>query len=192
MEKNWVPERIKGERLNLRPIDWENIVEDARKVVNWAKDEEVREALKYFSFFQDEVALGRQLRFFFRMIESRNDQIFIAETPSGEFIGTCGLHDLDWFNESLRVGIIIFNKNYWRKGYGREIVGLLLRFAFEVLRMNKVYLTVRADNSLAIHIYQHLGFQKEGILRQEYKVRAGHYVDLLRMSILRKEWKKWR
>lgn len=188
MRENQVLKEIEGNRVRLRPIELENILEDAQNVVSWANNPEVREALRFYSFFQGSLTLNRQLYFFYRMIESKNDQVFIVETKSGEFLGTCGLHDIDRFNNNLRFGIIIFNKNYLRKGYGKEILNLLLRFSFENLGMNKVYLTPRTDNKLAIYIYKRLGFKKEGIMRKEYKVREGQYIDPLRMSILRDEW----
>lgn len=188
MEKNRVPEKIEGNKTKLRSIGWESMVKDARSIVKWTGDPEIREALKFFSFFQRKVTLGQQLEYFSRMIGSQSDQIFVIETKSGEFLGTCGLHDIDQVNNNLRIGIIIFNKDYWRQGYGRQVLNLLLQFAFENLEMNKVYLTARVDNQLAIHIYTRLGFKEEGILREEYWVKEDQYIDLLRMSILRDEW----
>lgn len=178
---------IEGLRIRLRPAGLDNIFSDSREILKWLRDYDVKESLRYFSFFQAKPTLGRQMRYFAGMIESKDNQVFIIETKSGEFIGTCGLHDIDRVNDNLRLGIIIFNKNYLRQGYGRETLNLLLDFAFGELHMNKVYLTVRADNDLAINIYRKLGFKEEGVMRKEYKIRAGEYLDLLRMSILKEE-----
>ncbi|MBI2450010.1 MAG: GNAT family N-acetyltransferase [Candidatus Nealsonbacteria bacterium] len=189
MEKAWLPEIISNENINLRPISWKSIAQDAENVVKWAGDSDVRDALRYFSFFHNGATLDRQLEYFCKIIESRNDHIFVIGFKSGEFLGTCGLHDIDWVNNNLRIGIIIFNKNYWRQGYGTSSLNLLLGFAFGKLGMNKVYLTARADNDLAIHIYEKFGFKREGVMRDEYRVEGGRYIDLLRMSILKSEWK---
>ena len=190
MEKNWAPKIIKGARVNLLPIDRDCMNSYAQKVVRLAAGPEPREDLKFFSFFQEPLTLGRQLRFFSRMIESQNNQIFAVETKSGRFIGTCGLHDVDRVNDNLRLGIIIFDRQYRKKGFGREVLNLLLRFCFESLRMNKVYLTARADNELSTRIYGKLGFKEEGVMRKEYKVKDGQFIDLLRMSILKSEWQE--
>ena len=108
------------EKLNLRPIGWDDIVRDAQNVVGLANDPDVRAALRYFSFFQEGVTLGRQLQYFYRMIGSSANEVFVIETESGDFLGTCGLHDIDRVNNNLRIGIIIFNKDFWRRGYGRR------------------------------------------------------------------------
>lgn len=190
MKKKWVPLSINGGgRIKLRPIDPKTAARDADQIVALAQDQEVMEALKFFSFFQKPVTQERQIVFFARMNMSASDQLFVIETETGQAIGTCGLHDIDRFNDNLRLGIIIFDKNYWGKGYGKEVLRLLLGFSFAILRMNKVYLTARVDNERAVHIYKKLGFVEEGVLRQEYRVEEGRYIDLLRMSILREQWR---
>lgn len=179
---------IEGERVRLRPIDFHGVNSDVQNVKLCASDPDVKDALRFFTFFQGPVSEGRQMEYFARMILSPNDQVFSVSTNGSKFLGTCGLHDIDNVNKNLRLGIIIFNKEYWRKGYGKEILNLLLKFAFESLGMNKVYLTARVDNDVGIHIYKKLGFEPEGVMRQEYWVREGQYIDLLRMSILKEGW----
>ena len=112
MDKNRVSKIISGGILNLRPIDWESITDDAQNIVRWSNDREVKNTLRYFSFFQNKVTLGRQRQYFTRMIKSDTDRVFVIETELGDFLGTCGLHDIDPVNENLRIGIIIFNKNF--------------------------------------------------------------------------------
>jgi RimJ/RimL family protein N-acetyltransferase len=53
------------------------------------------------------------------------------------------------------------------KGYGTEAVKLLLKFAFNDLNLNKVYLKVFQNNERAIKCYLKAGFVKEGLLRKE-------------------------
>lgn len=188
--KKLLARKIIGQRIILRPVGLENILKSTRNIVRRVRDPEVKNSLRFFSFFQGSLGPSRQMQFFFRMLDSENDQIFVIETKSGEFLGTCGVHDIDWANDALRLGIIIFNKNYWRQGYGKEVIDLLLNFAFYVLKMNRVYLGPRVDNELAIHIYKKLGFTAEGVIRQGYKVKKDEYIDLLQMSILKSERSK--
>lgn len=180
---------IEGERIKLQPIDFGSLSGDVKNVLAWTSDEEVMESLRFFSFFQKSVTEASQCEYFARMILSSNDQLFSAMTSEGRFLGTCGLHDIDWQNGILRLGIIIFNKECRKQGYGKEMLNLLLKFAFEVLGMDKVYLTARVDNNVGIHIYKKLGFNPEGVMKKEYKVRDGQRIDLLRMSILKEDWK---
>ncbi|MFC1756814.1 GNAT family N-acetyltransferase [Patescibacteria group bacterium] len=173
-------------RIKLRPIR----MRDAEKIVECVNEPGVLEKLKYFSFFQESLTLKKERRYIGRMKDLANNQIYVIETSCGELVGTIGLHEIDRFNNNLRLGIIIFNSRFVRQGYAKEAIGAILPFVFDRLRMNKIYLTARVDNDLAIRIYTKLGFQKEGVLREEYCVGEGQYLDLQRMSILKSEWEE--
>ncbi len=189
LKKELMPRCIIGPRIILRPVR----LDDAEIITAAANDPVLREKLCFFSFFQDSPTIERETAYLKRMINSESDLLMVIESEyDHRFIGTIGLHELDLHNDNLRLGIIIFNKYFWRQGYAREALNLLLDFAFNGLGMNKVYLNPRADNKIAIRIYKKLGFKQEGILRQEYKVKVGHYLDMLRMSILKDEWLKER
>ena len=81
---------------------------------------------------------------------------------------------------------IYLDKRCWNKGYGKEAVLLLLEFAFKSLNLNKVYLDVGAFNQKAVNIYKSLGFEKDGILRQDVYMN-GQYIDVIRMSAIESE-----
>ncbi len=192
-KEEWVPESIIGERVFLCPIT----LDDAPIIVEKVNDPVLREKLKYFSFFQEPLIFERETAYLKRMIDSQNDLIMVIKLIEGKkFIGTVGLHEIDWLNDHLRFGIIIFDKDFWGGGYGREAVDLMLDFSFEELNMNKVYLASRTDNAVAIGVYQKLGFKVEGVLRQEYRINKTEdkevrlYLDLLKMSILKSEWRE--
>ena len=63
----------------------------------------------------------------------------------------------------------------------------LLAFGFGTLGLERVWLTVTADNARAIRSYEKVGFQLEGVMRRAFRVR-GRLTDSLLMSILRDEW----
>ncbi len=185
LKKEWIPQGFKGARVILRPIRFD----DAETIVALANDPILREKLSFFSFFQNPPTIESEINYLKRMIESETDLMMAMESiETRQFIGTIGLHELDWWNDNCRFGIIIFNKIFWGNGYAKESADLILDFAFSRLEMNKIYLTPRLDNARSIQIYKKLGFKPEGVLRQEYKVKSGQYLNLLRMSILKNEW----
>lgn len=53
-------------------------------------------------------------------------------------------------------------------------------YAFSVLNLYKLYLIVDKENAKAIHIYEKLGFKKEGDLIDEFFVN-GSYRSAIRM-----------
>lgn len=122
---------------------------------------------------------------------SRNDiYSFAIETlDTGEYIGGCGINQLDWKNRVATVGIFIGKKELWGKGFGTDAMQVLIRFIFEQMNLNKVKLNVYSFNQRAIRSYEKCGFKTEGVLRQEI-FRDGQYHDELVMAILRDEWGK--
>ena len=85
------------------------------------------------------------------------------------------------------MGLFIGVPELWDQGLGHDVLETLVRYGFEQLNLNRVYLKVFAQNKRAVHLYEKVGFLHEGRWRQaEY--RHGRYHDMLWMSILRDEW----
>jgi diamine N-acetyltransferase len=75
------------------------------------------------------------------------------------------------------------------RGLGRKILGELIRIAFRELGAHRLYLDVFEDNSRARHLYESLGFQYEGVMR-EAASRDGRWFNLHLMSILESEYRQ--
>jgi RimJ/RimL family protein N-acetyltransferase len=121
--------------------------------------------------------------------DSRDGSFFAIEVD-GVVIGQCGLFGFEFcrgVNRHCELGIGIGDTEYWGKGYGTEAIGLLLHHAFVHRNMNRVWLSVLANNDRAIRCYESSGFKEEGRLR-DHAWTNGRYVDLVHMGILRSEW----
>ena len=179
-----LPENIVGERITLRPIT----VRDAEGIVRLANENP--QIVKKFAFFSSgRLSPKKEREYLGRMIESSNDAIFAICSGEGEFYGTCGIHDIDWNNDTARLGYILFNPESHGRGIAQEAVALLLGWAFNALGMNKIYLNAFTTNTAGLSTDLAIGFQFEGRLRDFYKIR-GKYVDVYHMSILKKEWEE--
>lgn len=110
-----------------------------------------------------------------------------AIEADGKCIGQCALFRFDNVAQTCELGIAIGDKAYWGKGYGSDAIRLLLRYAFRLRNLRRVYLTVVGNNTRAIHAYQKCGFVEEGRLRQ-HVWHDGQYIDLVYMGILRQDW----
>lgn len=73
------------------------------------------------------------------------------------------------------------------RGYGWETCSGVLRFAFETLRMNRVWLDVYPDNAVGISLYEKLGMHLDGELRQSYKSERG-FLNQRVYSMLKSEY----
>ena len=80
--------------------------------------------------------------------------------------------------------IVIADKG---KGYGSQTITALKKKCFEKHDCNRLWLDVFDFNDRARHVYKKLGFKEEGILRESVK-KGGNYLNLVIMSILKKEY----
>jgi RimJ/RimL family protein N-acetyltransferase len=103
-------------------------------------------------------------------------------------LGTIGLFELDLRNGSAGLGISIGDPADTGRGHGTDAMRALLGWAFDMLRLERIWLDVYAFNPRARLVYERLGFVHEGTLRHA-AFRFGEYVDFERMSILAGEWR---
>jgi len=78
---------------------------------------------------------------------------------------------------------IYLHQDYQNLGLGAALMSEGLRLARE-RRMHRIELTVIAENHRAIRVYEKLGFQREGVKRENYLGEDGKYYDEIIMGIL--------
>jgi RimJ/RimL family protein N-acetyltransferase len=110
-----------------------------------------------------------------------------AIEADGQYIGYCGLRHLQDRHGNLELGMLIGDRAYWGRGYGRDAIRLLLDFGFRFLGARRIELTTHAKNERAIRCYLACGFVEEGRPRKVVWIE-GEYTDLVNMSILSDEW----
>lgn len=102
-------------------------------------------------------------------------------------IGDVRLFDIDRRNRMGRLGISIWRAEDRNRGYGSDAVTALVRWAFRELNLHRVELTVDPSNARAIHVYEKVGFVREGVLRETHYAE-GAYSDALVMGVLDHEF----
>lgn len=170
-------------RLRLRAAERE----DLPRFVTWLNDPDVYAhlAMAY------PLSQASEEKWFQHMQEGHPaEQVLVIEIREGEgwkAIGNCSFMDIHWVNRSAEVGIFIGEKTLWNHGYGRDAMRLMLRYGFNDINLNRIFLRVHANNPRGIKAYENAGFQHEGAMRQAV-YRNGSYFDMLLMSVLRSEW----
>lgn len=114
-------------------------------------------------------------------------EFHIRTLADDRLIGFVALHSVEWNNSIALLAIGIGEPRYRGRGYGTDALKLLLRYAFHELNLFRVGLDVIASNERALHTYEKLGFQREGIMRGAV-LRDGRRTDRIYMGILRDEW----
>jgi diamine N-acetyltransferase len=174
---------IYGERIRLRAVE----KEDLPMFAAWLNDPEVRQYLM--------VSLPLSMAdedSWFESVRQRPaaERALVIEVKTGDgwqAVGNTSFMDIDWVNSLAEIGIFIGDKSRWSKGYGREVMRLMLKHGFETLNLNRIFLRVYEHNLRGIKAYEAAGFQHEGRLRQA-RYQDGCYRDVLIMSVLRSEW----
>jgi RimJ/RimL family protein N-acetyltransferase len=99
------------------------------------------------------------------------DAVFtIYEIDTMRPIGNAGLHDIHSVNGTAEFGIVIGEPDTWGKGYGTEATRLILGYAFDVLGLYNVRLSVYANNERAVRAYERAGFKRAGLLRGAQRI----------------------
>lgn len=105
-----------------------------------------------------------------------------------KYVGSIGAFGLSSPHKRTTISCVL-DKQFWGMGLAKEGLQTVIQFLFKDIGMNRIQLYVDPINIKAVGLFESLGFRKEGLLR-EYEFEYGHAVDLLIMSILKKEWKK--
>lgn len=176
---------IYGKQVRLRAIERSDIP----NFVRWFNDPEVR---RYLPTMYAPLSTAQEERWFEDMLQRQGKEqfVFAVESRMGDEwvpIGTTGLHQINWKDQSAVFGIALGEKAYWDQGYGTDVVRTMLRFAFEELNLNRVELEVIKENARARRCYEKAGFRYEGTRRQAAFLE-GTYHDSHLMSILREEF----
>lgn len=102
-------------------------------------------------------------------------------------VGNVVLDQIEQGLSTARLSIYIGESDVRASGVGTTAVYRVLERAFNTLLLHKVWLTVHPDNFPAINVYSRLGFQLEGIHRDEF-LRDGRRVSALYMGLLKPEF----
>lgn len=113
----------------------------------------------------------------------------IVTEESDDIIGLVSLIKIDQMNQSAEFHIMIGGKQNRGKGAGIFAVKEILHHAFLNLNLQRIELTVNEDNTSAIHLYEKVGFVREGMKRNA-RFKNGKFINMHLYSILRDEFLK--
>lgn len=180
------PPLLEGARTRLRAYQRT----DLTAAVQFLNQHEVRSLLEPGIPFPLRMEDEEQWYQSFSAISDGVYHFAIERIDTGEYIGGCGINKVSQKSRVATVGIFL-GTVHQNQGFGSEAMQLLVDFCFLEMNLNKVKLKVYAFNQRAIHCYQRLGFQTEGVQRQEI-FRNGSYHDEWLMALLRPEWESQR
>ncbi|UFJ39880.1 GNAT family N-acetyltransferase [Brevibacillus humidisoli] len=172
---------LEGNQVYLRPIGLDDTELYFRMLFH---DETRRLTGTQKSFTKEQI---------YRYIEGKGHDtssllLLIALRETDEVIGDIALQSIDPANRSANIRIAINDDRHQGKGYGREALLLLLDYGFGILNLHRIELNVFSYNKRAAHVYEKLGFQREGVQRDALYYNH-EYHDSILMSILEDEYR---
>ncbi|PRR81188.1 GNAT family N-acetyltransferase [Clostridium vincentii] len=119
---------------------------------------------------------------------SRIDFLILSK-ESNKILGEVVINDIYRNNRSANLRIVINKKEDFNKGYGSEAIILALIYGFGMINLHRVELEAFSFNTRAIHVYEKIGFKKEGIRRDGWFFNNKYY-DMVTMGILEEEFRE--
>ena len=177
------PSIWRGERVGLRavePGDWE--IYHA-----WNADDEMMRNLWYPPLPQSREA-GRRWAEAAAVAppDGDNFRFAIAALATGAVVGDLTTHRCDRRAGTFTYGIAVTAAER-RRGHAGEAIRLVLRYYFEELRYQKVWVGVHSFNDASLRLHEGLGFQREGRQRRMAYTR-GQHCDLVLFGMLAEEF----
>lgn len=169
---------LRGARVTLRPFMAADITP---RYLKWLSDDKVNE----FSRRKGKPASTAEEAHAWLAGLGKDEQVYaIIAEPFGH-IGNIKYGPINWSNLACDISILIGETGAWGKGYGAEAVYLTSKHLFEERGVNR--LAAASINPAFIKMVEGLGWQREGVQREESRV-AGKFYDSILLSFLKREF----
>ncbi|MCY0874862.1 MAG: GNAT family N-acetyltransferase [Firmicutes bacterium] len=172
-----VPEELVTERLVIRTPLWGDgqavhaaimeSMEALRPWMPWASDAQTVEETE---------ANVRAARL--KYLERTDLRLHLFDQATGDFVGSSGLHRIDWNIRRFEIGYWI-RTSYGGRGLMTEAVAAITRMAEEALKANRIEIRCDARNLRSARIAQRVGFTLEGVLRANERDVEGQLRDTM-------------
>ncbi|MBI1929147.1 GNAT family N-acetyltransferase [Candidatus Poribacteria bacterium] len=178
---------LHGEKTRLRPFT------DADIPIAWRWNQDA-EVLYYAEGDEVTERTLEDVKGIYRLM-SQQGYLFIIETGDGVPIGeVC----LQWMNleradvkpgeQVMRLPIMIGERSYWGKGYGKDVISTLMRYAFLELKIDRLCaMGVSAFNARSLGMFSSLGFREACRLKGAVK-RGMAQFDEIDLEITREKF----
>ena len=164
-------------QLKLRPLERDDLI--------FVHELDNNESVMHYWFEEAYEAYVELSDLYDKHIHDQSERRFVA-VLDGVRVGLVELVEINHIHRRAEFQIIIAPEHQG-KGYATVATTLAMDYAFSVLNLYKLSLIVDCENQRAVSVYKKLGFQQEGVLRDEFFVN-GEYRDVYRMAVFQPEF----
>lgn len=124
-----------------------------------------------------------------RNLDEANESFVICKNVDNKIVGAINLSQI--FRKAFQNAYLGYSLgvDFIGKGFMTEAVELILRHAFENLKLHRVEANVQPHNLASIKVLQRCGFTKEGFSRKYLKI-DDIWCDHERWAIIYEDWQK--
>lgn len=120
-------------------------------------------------------------------LESRTNNIRCSIVNEDDIIvGLISILSIDYINQSGVLNVMIGDSNNYNKGIGSFAIKKIIEHAFNNLNLRRIELEALESNARARHVYEKIGFIKEGVKRKAV-YKNGEFVDVVMYAMLKDE-----
>lgn len=130
---------------------------DARTITKWLKDEYT---FRQWSAdrYQNYPITADEMNKYYDNDKYRDDIWAMTAFDASGIVGHFTMRFTNCKRDEIRMGFVIVDDNKRGKGYGKNMISLAVRYAFDFIGVQKVSLGVFENNSSAIKCYKACGF----------------------------------
>lgn len=110
----------------------------------------------------------------------------IADKDSNELIGALTFFSISGTHARAEVGYSLMSRLHGQ-GLGKEALITALKYGFEILSLYRIEADVDPRNTASVKLLEKLNFQREGFLRQRWRVN-GEVCDSVLYGLLKEDY----
>jgi len=171
--------KLVGEKVYLSPPS----LDDLSTYTAWVNDNEIGQYVGLDSQIISELTE----RDIIERHAKGGNHFAIIDIDTDKIIGACGYENINELHRTAALGLFIGEKDCWSKGYGTDVMRLLLKFGFEIRNYHNISLYAHSFNPRAIACYEKVGFKRQGVKREAI-TRGNKKYDSIYMDILATEY----
>lgn len=157
---------LEDEKIFLRPLCLEDITDEYigglnkpdvnRYLVNVRRTRQTRESVEKFIISNIETHSSILLG------------IFLKDNPK-PFVGTLRVSEINFFHCTASIGICLFAKRAWMKGYALKALRMVKDYLFEEIGLHYLEAGVYSENSNSISLFTKVGFSESYRVKDKYR-----------------------
>jgi len=157
---------IENKRIYLRPLRVEDVTDE---YINGLNDSEVN---RYLVNVRKNVQTRESVeKFVHSNMENPSSILFgiFLKDRAEPLIGTVRVSEIDFFHYTASVGVCLFAKQKWKKGYALQAVKMVKNYLFEVLCLHYLEAGANAHNKDSINLFIRAGFSEWYRVKNKYR-----------------------